>query len=79
MTKLTVDGGKETVTEVRVEVLVLSHVKHFLPFLGGHLVSAFLRRHFFFSGATTSKLQICTPYLHKSSCHNIIYKTSNDF
>ncbi len=34
----TVNGGEETCAEVVIEILVLAHLKHFLPFLHGHLV-----------------------------------------
>lgn len=41
---LTVDGGEEAGAQVVVQVLVLAHLKHFLPLLLRHLALDALRR-----------------------------------
>lgn len=51
------DGGEEAGAEVVVEVLILTHLKHFLPLLRSHLVLHALRRLVLLTQLLTSKLE----------------------
>lgn len=56
------DSGEEAGAEVVVEVLVLTHLKHFLPLLNSHLVLHTLCSLVFLAEIFTTKLHTGTQF-----------------
>lgn len=52
----TMDGGEQAGADVVIEVLVLAHLKHFLPFLHSHLILHTLCSLIFWTKLLASKL-----------------------
>lgn len=75
------DGRKKASAQVVVEVLILAHLKHFLPLLHGHLILHALRTLIFLTQLLTTKLhkldvqQINTTTLFPRSTHSIVHLT----